>query len=176
MRLVKPLLTLMTAFVLATAFETPSYAVSNSVASIPANSCVPGDTTIEFDRHSIVSANVQHKGTGIDQITMYCFVPEGGFSSGDRILIRYQDSTATAGNFVHATYYRLAYSSGTLTQIVQLDTDMDCSGTSERTCNKSYSAHNQDHATYGYYVRIDIDRSSSSNTEKISFVLISDEV
>lgn len=125
-------------------------------------SCMPGDPAIQNNRYTIQSGKVSHTSTNVDLITLYCAVHSGGFAS--HLWVSYRDSDGTGANtFVDAQFIKMNRTTGALTTIgTFLSSSFSSTGFAQNFI--SFPVEFFDASTYVYYVRIDMDRGSTSDT------------
>lgn len=143
--------------------------------SVAGNSCVPIETAIQYNRYSIVSATIKHSTNNVDTVTAMCAVSHSSTTNANQIHVRYHDTDdTTAATYVQAQFIKMARSSGTVTTIVGFNSNSDCvscAGTAVEEY-KAFSSHTFDFDTYAYYVRIDLDRGSTSDGASLSSVVL----
>lgn len=131
--------------------------------STPASACTPTNVTIKFDRHLVGPAWVRHATGNVDQIILMC--PMARFNSGTtnwNLKLTYVDSTGGSTTaFARAYLYRMAI--GSATPVLLALASSDSSGvTGVNTVSSPTFAHTFDFEANIYWVRVDLDRSSTS--------------
>jgi hypothetical protein len=155
---------LMTAVLLS--LSTSAHADPYSTWSAVATSCTAVDSAIQNNRYTGSLTGVAHAGTNIDVITLICPIHSFRLAPnvGDTLQLTFQDNTTTAGNNVVATLWRTSKTTASSTAIVSLDSDLyDGAGTGVQSRTAAFT-HTFDFETYFYFVRVELERSSSAIT------------
>lgn len=137
-----------------------SHAEAGTTFNINATSCVADSASIENGLVFSTGGTVGFASGKTGQITMYCPIPyDLGFTPAT-LEIDYSDTASGASDFVKAQLIAMSLGSGTLTSVTSV------TGTSSAgSYTYAYTAFSATYspATNAYYIRVDIDRSSTSN-------------
>jgi hypothetical protein len=140
--------------------------------TINGSSCVPGDPAIQNNRYLVTAGTVKHQSTATGLITLYCPIPfptligsvrGGGYYRISSLSMTYADSDGrgTVAN-IRAQLVKLSHGTGSLTNIGNALDSNSSPWTVPTTMTGSLS-----HAASGfdyYYVRVDLDRSETSES------------
>jgi hypothetical protein len=143
----------------------PETTYANQFDAVAA-SCVPQEDAIKFRRYSISSGRVQHNGSNVDLITMYCPVPIV-ITAPTHIRLLYSDNDTSSSTYVSATYIKVAKATGLSTAIHTVSSEDNGKGEDgvvrvlDQTFSDSYSSTN-----YVYYIEVNIDRGTTLNTAR----------
>ncbi len=137
---------------------------SNNYWGTNGGACVPVDDAIQNNRYDVTSGSIVHQSTNIDLIKLSCPIERNNSGSNPtKVWLSWSSpDVADASNFVSADFYRKARSTGTLTLIVTQDSSTYATNISE---GSAAFTHTLDFNTYYYFMYVDVDRSSTSNTE-----------
>jgi hypothetical protein len=137
------------------------------------SNCVPDDAKTRLNRHRINSASVQHAPDNVDLITLNCPVtkfetPLSSFNIG----VTYRDSTGIGTSaFIRARLFRLDNASITPVLVGQFNSnDFGVTGSTHRLSPEFI--HPFEFSTNNYWIRVEIDRSSTSQTVIFHSVLL----
>lgn len=146
------------------------YAQASTYWSMNASSCTPLDTAMQGNKYFDTGGTVKHKSTVTGTITLYCpvIVNKNG-TNPTLISFLYQDSVADANNNVTVALWRMSNSTGGITQIATQSSSFFGTGTHE--ISESFT-HTMDFVSNTYFVRVDIKRNSTTNTEIFYRVLL----
>jgi hypothetical protein len=146
-----------------TALSISSPAFAANYWSSPAAGCVPGDPAIQNNRYSIQAGHVYHAGTNIDLISFYCPVQynPGATAGANTLFLTFIDNSTTAGNYVTAQLIKMDRSNGSLTTVATVTSEDWDPNASVQQQSIGFSD-SLDFTTYVFYVRVDMDRSSTS--------------
>jgi hypothetical protein len=129
------------------------------------SNCVPADATIEFNRHKVNPASVEHAPDNIGLIILNC--PITRFNTpltSWRLSLSYRDSTGTGtGAFIRARLYKLE--NGMFTPVVLGEfnsNDFNVTGSTTRISPPF--THTFRFSVNNYWVRVEFDRSSTSQS------------
>lgn len=147
-----------------------SAALAANYWSAIATSCAPDAAAIQGNRYrSSGDTTIRHRGKNVDKIVLICGVPpnHGAISPG-RLTLTYADSTATGTKaFVRAQFFSATRAGGVKTLIASVSSN-DFSGTALTEIQSVNFNHAVDFAVNYYFVRIELDRSAS--TQAVSAV------
>lgn len=139
--------------------------------SMNATSCTPDSSAIQGNHYLGTGGTVKHSASSTTTIVLYCPVSwSDSLSSPTTLRITYQDSTATANNFVKGQLIKMSKTGGGITTMVTVSSDQDethgfCNNSdSISTCSATFAEAISTSTNY-YYIRIDIARTSTSNNE-----------
>jgi hypothetical protein len=135
------------------------------VWSTPASGCVPDEDTTRQTRHRFDNASVRHANNNVDLIVLTCPIPR--FSSMVTIwnhIMEYQDSTGQGTSaFVRTRLFRLPFNSTTpILMATANSNELNATGFNFMASNEFTHPFDFDLATY--WIRVDMDRSSTSET------------
>ena len=142
--------------------------------STVASSCVPDETTSKFDRHNFDLGSVRHAGSNVGLIVLNC--PMAPFNHGGstswNLIMEYQDSTGEGTNaFVRAKLSMRPYGGNPAVIVSVNSNSKDVSGVTflRRAFNYQF-----DFGMAAYWVQIELDRSSASETVLLNSVRLID--
>ncbi|HET7680807.1 MAG TPA: hypothetical protein VFK79_11830 [Xanthobacteraceae bacterium] len=141
----------------------PTAAQAQYLWSTTANLCVPDATTTRFNRHNVGAASVQHAAGNVDLIVLNCPISPFNTDAHPSWFLRtsYQDSTGTnATAFIRARLYRMASTESSPTLLVIANSN-SLTDTGFGWMNKQFF-HIFDFSNYTYWVRVELDRSTTS--------------
>jgi len=143
-----------------------SHAEAQTPWSITGSGCVPDETTIKFERHKVGLVSVQHAAGNVDPIALTC--PIARFDSGGThgaIELIYQDSTGNgpAKAFVRARLYQMALGSATPSLLATASSNSS-PVTTLNILTSPLFPNTFDFDQYVYWVRVEMDRSSTGQT------------
>ena len=128
--------------------------------STNAGSCIPGDPAINNGLYSVVFGRVTHKSTNTGLITVYCPILSD-ITAPSHIALTYSSTINDGSTFVDAGYIKMSKSSGSVTTIATARSQDGLNNglvqVRIQPFTDSYSVSN-----YVYYVRVDMQRSSSA--------------
>jgi len=131
-----------------------------------ANSCVPDDDTIKDERHKVNLASVQHAPDNLGAITLNCpvtrFAPT--LTTGWRLQLTYRDSTGTGeGAFVRWRLYRMQTGTFAPALIVEANSNTFATTGNNFVATPAFT-HSFDFISFNYWLRVDLDRSTTNQT------------
>lgn len=138
-----------------------------AVWSTAASACVPSEVTTKLNRHKLGVASVQHVASNVDQIVLTCpSMAEFSTTGLDslRLRITYLDSTGpSVSAFVRARLFGMVMDTNdpVLLAVVNSNTS---SMTTLNSLDSGLITHNFNFTQNTYWVRLDMDRSSTSET------------
>ena len=138
-------------------------------------SCVPGDPAIQNNRYLVTGGSVKHQSTATGLITLYCPIPYPDLlqnSSRISLVVTYADSdgTGTVAN-ITAQLVKLSTSTGSLMNVGSA-LDSNSFGPTAGTTMSTSISHTVSGFDY-YYVRIDINRSTTAQSATLFGVRVS---
>jgi hypothetical protein len=139
--------------------------------------CVPASSTTRFDRHEFGIASVQHAPGNVDPVTVNCPVTKFETGIGNwRLSLTYRDSTGrNTSASVRARLYAMDNSLSTPVVIGQWNSNaFAADGTVNRA--SAFFPHNFDFSLNNYWVRVDLDRSSTSEIVIFHAVVLDGEL
>ena len=145
--------------------------------SVTANGCVPDETAIKFDRHRVNVASVQHAPGNLDLITLNCPVTARFVSmiTNWGILLTYRDSTGTGTSaFIRVRFYRMPI--GTTIPILLTEGNSNDLPATGNTSAEAAFEHAFDFQSNSYWVRIDMDRSTTDEIVVLHSVTLQDAI
>jgi hypothetical protein len=133
--------------------------------SVPASRCVPDDDTIQFNRHSVGNASVEHAAGNVDLIVLAC--PVTPFSTASHFWsmgFTYRDSTGTnTQGSVRARLFRMAI--GTASPTLMAEANSNSSNVmSLNTVESGQFDHTFDFEANSYWVRVELNRATTGQT------------
>lgn len=134
--------------------------------SASSGSCAAGDPAIQNNRYTIAAGSIRHQSGATGLITLYCNVAPntGGDTTPNRGWMTYKtDGTGS----INAWLYKKSTTTGSITSLFEIDS-IDTDGVVTVT-HQDPVAFTIDFNSYFYYMRVDIDRSSSGATDVASF-------
>jgi len=144
--------------------------------------CVPDDTAIQGDTYATTSGGaVQEDSDNATTAVFYCDVKKNSNGNNpDWLFLTYDDfhEDVSAVNYVDATFYRMSRTTGTVTSIKSVSSDTnDSGGCHTGTCEVSGSfLHTLVFNTHTYFVRVQIVRDSTANTETFYNVALGEDI
>jgi hypothetical protein len=141
--------------------------------STPGGGCVPTESTTKFDRHKVGIGSIQHAPTNVDLITLLCPVaPFTNANTNWNLFINYQDSTGTSPSaFIRARLYRMSFQSNIPVLMATVNSNSSPVTTPQFLSSPMFTHTFQSDANV-YWVRVDIDRSSTSEKVVLHSVVI----
>jgi hypothetical protein len=133
--------------------------------STTANTCVPADATIRFNRDKVNLASVQHAADSVDLIILNCPVTRFEIELHNWIVkLTYRDSTGTgAAASVRAQLYRMPIGGVNPVPLAEVNSNSSAI-TGNSNVNSANFQHTFDFATQNYWIRVELDRSTTGQT------------
>lgn len=155
---------------------TASRAGADTLWSKAGAGCVVGDPGIQGNRYTIVAGSVGNNGSNVAVVTLYCPVETLMGDNATSLSLTYNDSTNTDPtnhvNNVRAQLVRMAHSDGSIGNISGASLNSDSGSTGSHQISVTFT-HTFDFDLYNYYVRIDFDRDTTSDTATFYGVALS---
>jgi hypothetical protein len=133
----------------------------------PASACTPDAATIKANRHVTVNGSVRHAAASVDRITLICPINSIATANTDwDLLLTYQDSTGTVANaFVRAQLLVTDIATQLAAPTVLATVTSNSSSVTTINTIVHHFTHTFDFLDNIYWVRIELDRSTTSQTE-----------
>ena len=130
--------------------------------SINGASCVPGDPAIQNNRHFITAGSVSHQSTTTGLITLYCPVFHNWTTNPTFLSLTYRDTdgAGTVAN-ITAQLLRLNQTNGAFSTVSGVLDSNGFTATFGRQIVISFT-HNFDFTANVYYIRVNINRSATT--------------
>jgi hypothetical protein len=155
----------------------PGSAMAQNYWSAPAAACVPSDGSIQGNRYTIQAGKINHAGSNVDAITLYCAVPiEEDATDPDQIHMLFFDESTTANNYVTASLISMDRDTGSTTTIATISSESwDGASTGWQQQSVGFS-HTFDFGSNVYYIRADILRTSTATQTKLGMVALEHQI
>jgi hypothetical protein len=129
-------------------------------------SCTPGDPAIEARRYTITGGSLTHQVNATGLITLYCPIAGTWGSNAPTVIwMTYMDSDPTIAS-ITAQVIRLAASGGSLNMISPVLTNRNTPNKDGIKIGLNFN-HTFDFKNSYYYVRVDLNRSSTGGYSKL---------
>jgi hypothetical protein len=149
---------------LTTLGEHVSHAAGADIYSVSGAACVPGDPAIQNNRYTINAGSVLHTSTNVDLITLYCAVPVDVVPSGTNpttLAVTYKDTTGTSTSAnVAVQLLAMSKSSAAITTIATFNSNSFSDIVIAQ--HSVVFSHTFDWVNNTYYIRVDMDRTLTS--------------
>jgi hypothetical protein len=147
---------------LATLFAATGVAHAELGAS--AASCTVGDPAIQANRYLITGGSISYQTAATGVITIYCRIQGTWVSSPSTFHVTYADTDGTGTNAnLTAQIIRMSRSTGTLTTVTTQINSNSFGTTSGSEMTQSLSGVTWDFTNNYYYIRVDLNRSTTSS-------------
>src|SRR5262245_30477822 len=136
---------------------------------ITGQTCVPSASSIALDNFTTQlggDVGVGWLSSNTGTITLYCAIPY--LASPSHLEIYYKSNTGCMGcgsDSITVTYVKMSKTTGALTSIGQLNTSGGVNDGTYRAVSTPFSD-NWDNSAYVYYLRIDMTRANTSNSQE----------
>jgi hypothetical protein len=133
--------------------------------SIPGAGCVPSDATTKFNRALVGNGTVQHATGNVGMIVLTCPITQFTTDiTSWNLFLTYRDSTGAGPSaFVQAQLYRMPFHGGAPVLMTTANSNSSASTAVGYVASPVF-AHPFDFSAYSYWVRVELKRSSTSET------------
>lgn len=157
---------------LCTAVASTAHAAPTHQWHVNASSCIPDNTAIQSNLYLNSGGSTGFASGKSGDIILYCPVPPLPFTP-TALELGYFDSVGSSTNHVVAKYIKLDSTTDSLTTIKTCDSQNQTALGTYQTCAQTFMD-TLDTLTYSYYIRVDIIRNGTTQTEVAAIITLSD--
>jgi hypothetical protein len=127
--------------------------------------CIPNQSDIANNTFNNGNGWLQFDGTTTGFVTAYCSIPPSSATNPNALFMNYLDQDGTGGNYQsQGIVYSLTRGSGTVTQIVLIDSNSFADTTSVE--KSTTFSHTFNFTTNAYFARIRLARTPTTNNPR----------